>query len=159
MATAFETLVGIFQEEGIQHHVELDLQLIEASFRGEFGRYRVCFFFEEGEEIFQILVVQPCIVPEGCRPAVGEAINRVNWKIKIGKFEMNHDDGELRYHLANCFPAGTPDPLVVRRLIGTALRASDRYFPAWMSIIYGNELPEVAVECDEGGTWVVDRPE
>ncbi len=37
------------------------------------------------------------------------------------------------------------DAEIIRRLIGTAVYTVDHYFPAMMSIIYGNELPEDAI--------------
>ncbi|MCR4415026.1 MAG: YbjN domain-containing protein [Thermoguttaceae bacterium] len=159
MATAFETLIGIFEEDGLRHRVIPDRHLVEAGFRGEAGRYLLHFHVDEGEGVFQIFVMLPCFIPEGCRLAVAEAICRANFGMKVGNFELDCDDGEVRFHVGNCFPEGTLDPHVVRRLLGTALHVADRYLPALMSVVYGNELPKDAIEYVEGAARVVDCSE
>ena len=59
---------------------------------------------------------------------------------------MDYADGELRFQIYHCFGEGSFDQQVVRRLLGTAIHTFDRYFPAFMSIIYGNEVVKDAIE-------------
>jgi hypothetical protein len=91
----------------------------------------------------------PATVPEGCRASIAEATVRANYGMKLGKFELDFSDGEIRFHLGNVFPPGGFDDDIVRRLIGTTIHVMDRYFPAFMSIIYANELPQDAITLAE----------
>jgi hypothetical protein len=61
----------------------------------------------------------------------------------MGKFELDYSSGELRFQIANAFTAEGLNAEIIRRMIGTAVHTVDRYFPAVMSIVYGNELPQV----------------
>ena len=40
---------------------------------------------------------------------------------------------------------------VIDRMIGTAINILDMYLPAFLSVIYGNELPKDAIRCVEAG--------
>ena len=97
------------------------------------------------EGLLQLFAPLPAKIPPGCRPAVAEAVTRANYGMKMGKFELDYSSGELRFQIANAFTAEGLDAEIIRRLIGTAVHMVDHYFPAVMSIVYGNELPEDAI--------------
>jgi hypothetical protein len=40
---------------------------------------------------------------------------------------------------------------VIDRMIGTAINMLDTYLPAFLSVIYGNDLPKDAIRCVEAG--------
>lgn len=145
METAFESLVRFFETEGLKHGVDHDPDVVTAGFRGDNLSVVVYFVLDAETRILQLFAPLPTKVPEGCRPAVAEAIVRANYGMKVGKFEMDLADGELRFHAANIFPAEDFDVMVIRRLIGAVVHTLDRYFPAIMSVIYGNEAPKDAI--------------
>ena len=95
--------------------------------------------------LLQLFAPLPSKIPPGCRPAIAEAIARANYGMKLGKFELDYSGGELRFQIANAFTAEGLDAEIIRRLIGTAVHSVDRYYPAVMSVVFGNELPEDAI--------------
>ena len=74
---------------------------------------------------------------------------RANYGLKVGKFEMDYDDGEIRVHVAHVLTEGELDDAVIARLFGTGMALLDRYLPAVLSVIYGNELPRDAIRSVE----------
>jgi hypothetical protein len=144
--TAFESLRRLFEADDLKHHADYEQSVLIAGFEGRNAQFRVFFKVDEEDQLFQIFVLVPAIVPEGCRSAISEAIVRANHGMKVGSFEMDLSDGEIRFHIGYPFPDGNLDHDIVRRLIGTAIYTADRYFPAFMSIIYANDLPKDAIE-------------
>jgi hypothetical protein len=91
----------------------------------------------------------PLPVPQGCRPAIAEAVTRANYGLHMGKFEMDFNDGELRFQTSQILTGATVGEDVIDRMIGVTMAMLDRYMPAFLSVIYGNELPKDAIQCVE----------
>lgn len=91
------------------------------------------------------------VAPER-RTAVAEYITRVNYGLPMGCFEMDWEDGEVRYRTALDYE-GTPLALVqVNNLIQPAIHVSDRYLPGLLRVASGEQEPEEAVAEAEGRT-------
>ena len=88
-------------------------------------------------------------IPEGARPAIAETITRANCGLRVGKFEMDFDAGELRFQAAQILTDDDLEEHVIDRLMGTIMSMLDMYLPAVFSVVYGNELPEDAIRCAE----------
>ncbi len=91
------------------------------------------------------------LVPEGCRSAIAEAVVRANYGLRVGKFELDFNDGELRFQAAHIMTDDVVGEQVMDRLIVTTIGMLDTYLPAFLSVIYGNELPKDAIQCVEPG--------
>jgi hypothetical protein len=193
--SAFEKLVGHFEDRDLRFAAQEERQTVTADFRGEVGTFRVLARVDDTEGLFQVFGYMPVRIPEGARPVIAEAITRANFGLKIGKFEMDMDDGEVLFQAAQVFlGAGrnrggggregaslTDDALdggstesvdhspenlgddshdhevdglndvVIGRLIATSLAMLDKYVPAFLSIVYGNELARDAIRRVESG--------
>lgn len=144
MVTAFESLVQFFETDELTHETRPEQRLVIAGFRGEKANIQAYFTVDEEQSIFQIFATIPVKVPEGARRAIAETVVRANFGMKLGGFEMDFRDGELRFHVGTTY-VDTLDYATIRRLLGTVFHCIDRYFPAFMAVIYANELPEDAV--------------
>lgn len=88
----------------------------------------------------------PTRVPEGARPMILEAIDRMNWGLPHGRFEMDMSDGELRFYNARMLDdSEIPELTTIRNLFASALATADRYLPAINSVVFANDTPEDAV--------------
>ena len=191
MNSAYEKLVGHFEERELRYAAQEERQTVTADFRGEVGTFRVLARVDETEGLFQVFGYLPVRIPEGARPAVAEAITRANFGLKIGKFEMDMDDGEVLFQAAQVFvghgsshpashlsshPSGHDseelaeesssddssdnssdntseglNDVVIGRLIATSLAMLDKYAPAFLSVVYGNEPARDAIRRVESG--------
>lgn len=79
------------------------------------------------------------------RPRTSELLMRANFGLKYGNFEMDYDDGELRYKTSLIFPDGALTEEGVRRLVLINLMTMNRYLPAIMSVAFGGKDPSAAL--------------
>lgn len=112
--------------------------------------YRIVATVDPEDGLFQVFGHSPVRVPEGSRPAIAETIARANYGLKVGKFELDIDEGDLRFQAAQILIDEQLEDETIRRLIGTTMAMLNAYLPAVLSVIYGNELPKDAVKQIEG---------
>lgn len=86
------------------------------------------------------LTFYPMRAPEARRTAMAEAINRINQSLVFGNFEMDPEDGEIRFRTTVEAPSAM-DYKMFDRVFHSNLSAADRYFPALMAVAYGNAVP------------------
>jgi len=151
MGSAYEQLIEHFEKRGLKHTQHPETQAVVASFGGHAGSYRVLGRVGDDRQLFQVFGLTPFRVPEGSRAAIAETIARANYGLMLGKFELDLDDGELRFQVAHILTSDMLDDNVIERMIGVTLSMLDMYLPAFLSVIYGNELPRLAVRCVEAG--------
>jgi hypothetical protein len=157
MNAAYEKLIHHLDEHNVRYLMGDDNRSICADFRGEVGTYRIFATVDPDDGLFQVFGNSPVYVPEGCRPAIAETVTRANYGLKVGKFEMDFGDGELRFHASQLLPDDTLEDETIERLIGTTMAMLNMYLPAILSVIYGNELPKDAIGCVEAGRRGVDE--
>ncbi len=145
MNAAYEKLCEHLTSQNIGFWSHSEDMSICADFRGEVGTYRLYARVEADDNLFQVFGYSPVRVPAGARPAVTETVSRANFGLKIGKFELDLDEGNLRYQAAQILPEGELDEQTIQRLIGTTIAMLNVYLPAVLSVIYGNELPIDAI--------------
>jgi len=149
MTAAYERLVQHLDEHHVRYEAHAEVGVICANFHGEVGAYRVVASVDPEADLFEVFSCAPIRVPIGARPSIAEALMRANYGLKIGKLEMDFDDGEIRFHVAQMLNDGLLHEAVIGRSLGMAIAMLDRYLPAILSVVYGNELPQDAVRSAE----------
>jgi hypothetical protein len=157
MNAAYERLCDHLTSQNIGFWSRDEDLSICTDIRGEVGTYRIFARVDAHDSLFQVFGNSPVRVPQGSRPAVAETVMRANFGLKVGKFEMDFDDGELRFQAAQILPGDDLDDKTIQRLIGTTMSMLNVYLPAILSVIYGNELPQDAVRHAEPGRFVSDE--
>jgi hypothetical protein len=147
---AFDTL-GRFLEEDEWYPQQIeDRYVYRMGFNGKNGQ-TTCFAQIQVElEQFLFYVVAPVKVPEEQRQAVAEFVTRANYGLRIGNFEMDFGDGEVRYKSSLDFEGAELTPELVRHAIYPAVQTMDRYLPGVMGLLYGDKSPAEAIAEVEG---------
>lgn len=145
MDTAYDKLIQHLDGRDVRYQANDDRGSICADFRCEVGTYRVIAMVDQDGGLFQVFGYAPMRVPEGARPAIAETIARANYGMRVGKFEMDFDDGELRFQASQILTGEDLEDEVIDRMMATTMSMLDVYLPAVLSVIYGNELPEDAI--------------
>jgi hypothetical protein len=124
-----------------------------AVFRVQYSGRNATFpcFVQVRVELEQLLVYAVCPVrtPEEARSRVAEFITRANYGMRIGNFELDYDDGEVRYKTSVDFEG---EPLTVRWLRGLlypAVQTLDTYLPGLLAVAHGERSPLDAVKLIE----------
>lgn len=85
-------------------------------------------------------------VPEDRRPPVAEFITRANYGKRIGFFEMDWRDGEIRFNVSFAVADGALTDEQIEQAVDRALDGMNLHFVALMSVIYGGREPLAALD-------------
>ena len=142
---AFEILGKFLAEDGWFPQQLEDRTIYTMGFEGSNGRVTCYAQVRVDLEQFIFYVMAPAKVPENKRSLVAEFIARANYGLRIGNFEMDYSDGEVRYKSSLDFEGIVLQPELIKNAIYPAVQTTDRYLPGLMGIIYGDKLPEEAI--------------
>lgn len=113
---------------------------------GHHADYRIQFRITHEGDYFQLVSYYPFRVrDEKLRLSVAELLTRANYKMLVGKFEMDMSDGEIRFQVSHLIDGGIFTAETVERIYMTSLFTLDRYFPALMQHIHAGYTPEDAI--------------
>jgi hypothetical protein len=121
--------------QGWPHEKLPDLDVISFAFQGDHERW-VCYVEaqEEHERVVARSVV-PYNLPAQRRPAAMEFIARVNYGLVIGNFEMDLEDGEIRFKTGIDVKGTTLTPVLVERFVIPNLYAMNTYLPGLEALV------------------------
>lgn len=121
------------------------------SYSGKNGDLRCYAIVRVDLEEFLFYAVAPVKVPDEVRMAVAEYITRANYGLRIGNFELDYSDGEVRYKSSLDFESQSLTPDLIRNAIYPAVHTMDRYLPGLLRVSFGGATPHEAIEEVEGG--------
>ncbi|MBB4210894.1 hypothetical protein EV659_103339 [Rhodothalassium salexigens DSM 2132] len=112
---------------------------------GSFCDYQLrCLWREEGRAL-QIANLFDLKVPEAKRPAVYEAIGRLNERLWLGHFEMWAEEGLIMFRHAAVVD-GAIGQTHVELLIETAHAECERYYPVFQFILWSGKTAQEAID-------------
>ena len=149
--TLMNQLAGFLQAEEWQYHVVDGEPLLHLGFSGANGRW-YC-FAQERREFNQLLfysVLLPQTPPDRIY-AMAEFVSRVNYGLALGNFELDFDDGEVRFKTA-LDATDLADEVMddhIRNLVYGNLLTVDHYHEGMVRVMETDVAPEaVAMEFD-----------
>ncbi|CAB9506505.1 Pfam:DUF1790 [Seminavis robusta] len=114
---------------------------------------QVMLFVNEETNVFQYYMGLPVYVPEDKRNDVAVYLTYVNYDTYMGSFEMNMDDGEIRFK--NYYKLAEGDGLsteMVQEVFDSSEERMETFFPGLMAILYTGKDPQEAFnDCFETG--------
>ena len=142
---AFETL-GHFLEEDEWHPQRMeDATIYRMGVAGRNGQFACYAQIRVTLEQFMFYAVAPVKAPEETRQAVAEFITRANYGLRVGNFELDFGDGEIRYKSSLDFEGETLTPGLIKVAIYPAVQTLDHYLPGLMKVIYSGATPAEAI--------------
>lgn len=120
--------------------------ILRMAFKGDNGQWTVIVQSKEvqGQVLFYSISAQS--VENGRREAVAEYLHRANYGRPLGNFEMDFDDGEVRFKTSIDVEGAELTPTQIRNLIYVNVVTFDRYLPGLNSVIAGELEPAAAIE-------------
>ncbi|MFN9516699.1 MAG: YbjN domain-containing protein [Pseudanabaena sp.] len=142
-----EVVINFFKENNwsfSQHETEPILQM---GYQGENCDWTCVVRIRESPSQFIFYSVCPINIPTKKRLAISEFLTRANFGLIVGNFEMDFQDGEVRYktYAIN----GENNPLnseLIGQLIFVNVMTMDKYLPALMSVLYANVPIDQAIQ-------------
>jgi hypothetical protein len=121
------------------------------SYSGKNGDLRCYAIVRVDLEEFLFYAVAPVKVPEEVRMSIAEYLTRANYGLRIGNFELDYSDGEVRYKSSLDFEGQVLNEDLIRNAIYPAVHTMDRYLPGILRVSFGGATPHEAIEEVEGG--------
>ncbi len=147
---AFETLRVFLESDGWYPQPLEDKTIYRAAFDGKNGELRCYAQVRVELEQFLFYAVAPVKVPEEARSDVAEYLTRANYGLRIGNFELDYRDGEVRYKSSLDFEGQKLTNNLIRNTIYPAVQTMDRYLKGLLSVMFGGRTPLEAIEEVEG---------
>lgn len=148
MSNGYQTLINHFTTNQWNFERDDEAEILRASYAGKNVEFR-CAAMINDDEIVQFFSVLPTRVPPEKRALVAELCVRASFGMKVGTFEFDMETGDIRFHTSAPYPVGTLDDSVIRHVIGINLIMTDKYYPAFMSVIFAGQSPVDAIQAIE----------
>lgn len=146
----FATLGQFLEEDGWHPQPIEDRHAYHMFFRGNNGETHCFARIRIDLEQLMFYVVAPVKAPENSFDTIIEFITRANYGLRIGNFEFDYSDGEIRYKSSLDFEKVELTSQSIRNAIYPAVSTMDRYLPGLMSVMYGGKSAEEAIAEIEG---------
>lgn len=136
---------------------EIGLFKCGVSIENAVGNVRV--FINATDNHVSCMYVLPQSAPESSRAVVAELVCRINYKLAFGQFDMDFNDGEIRFRYVMPSEELTEDPMEkARRLLYLPHAMVLRYGVAFVKVMLGASTPEAAIKEAEAGIDGGDEP-
>jgi hypothetical protein len=121
-------------------NVDLEQEIIELAFHGNHGQWRMILGIQQSGEVRKLMLIAPHIaaVAKKKRLECLEALMAVNYRIAMGKFGLDLDDGEVR--LEEAIPLAN-DAITFEQFqlaLGAMMQTVAMYHSLLPRIVYGN---------------------
>lgn len=107
---------------------------------------KVHIFINVHDDSFSILSILPLNADENVRKDMAEFLTRANYALNLGNFEMDFDDGEIRYKTSHYCGNTIPTFEQIGRNLYVNILTVDRYGDGIAKILFGMGTPKEAVE-------------
>ncbi len=116
-------------------------------FKGLYNSFRFILFV--GEDEIQNYAMFPASAKDKLSE-MAEFITRANYGLKYGDFEMDWNDGEVRFHLSFPMSSVHADEIILPTLLMAPPRMLDQYSKGFTEILMSLKTPEDAIKDCEG---------
>lgn len=144
--TAFETLGRFLEADQWFPQVVDEQYAYRTYYKGKNGELRIFAQVRVDLEQFIFYAISTVKVPEEARPAIAEFITRANFGLRVGNFEMDYSDGEVRYKSSLDFEGEPLTDNLIRNAVYPAVQTMDSYLPGLMKVAFGGLTPFEAIE-------------
>ena len=111
------------------------------------GKLSECrLFIDIKEKLILNYAVIDMRADEEARPKVAEFLERANYGLNFGNFEMDWEDGEIRYKMTVDCENQTPGYDIIDRMVVMPALMFQRYGDGLLSVLFGFAEPKEAVE-------------
>ena len=149
---ALQAVAAFFTEDGWSFEQMPERPILRLPFQGKGGRWNCYAQIRVTRDVEQILFysVLPLNVPADKLSAIAEFITRANYGMALGNFELDFNDGEVRYKTSVDVTDTEITSNLLRPLIYTNVLMMDKYMSGLMAVVYADMSPAEAVKQIEG---------
>ncbi|PKK88818.1 MAG: hypothetical protein CVV64_17190 [Candidatus Wallbacteria bacterium HGW-Wallbacteria-1] len=146
MGKLHETVKAFMLDDDWHYESDEERFVIRCAIKCRNATFRIIMDSEEEMERFRVFIMCPNFIPEEHRFRLCEFINRANYGLRMGNFEMDMKDGEVRFRLSIDVEGGELTHMMIKNMIRSGYSLMDKYYPGIMAILYGGLAPAAAIE-------------
>ena len=113
---------------------------------------KVDFLIHIRDEFFVVYACPP-LTAKDCLPEMAEFIARANYGLQNGCFELDFEDGEIRFRTFVDCDGQLPAESVIRNSVYTAVTMMRRYGDGIAAVLFGAQTPVIAVAACEAAPF------
>lgn len=140
-----ETVIDFFTEDDWTFTKLQGQSTLQVTCQGKNGRWNCYALAREDQEQFVFYSIYPNAAPEDKRLVMAEFLTRANYGLIIGNFEMDFNDGEIRYKTSIVVEGDLLTTDLIKQLVYGNVMMMDHYFPGIQAVINGSKLPMEAI--------------
>ncbi len=143
-------------------NVDEEQEIIEMAFHGNHGQWRMIVGIQQQGEVRKLMLIAPYIgtVTRKKRLACLEALMAVNYRIAMGKFGLDLDDGEVRLEEAIPLARGSVTFEQFQLALGAMMQTVAMYHSLLPRIVYGNlSVQDALMACEREFLQEMSLPE
>ncbi len=148
-STLFSVVMSFFEEDNWEYQRSND-EVLLMQFRAEHALLRCVAQVEPTQEVFLFYSMLGVYVPEPKREKVALFLTRANYGMRVGNFEMDLEDGEVRFKTSLVASGAEATSEMVRRIVYYNLAMMDKYYAGMMRVVFADITPEEAIHEIEG---------
>jgi hypothetical protein len=145
MKYLYESVVNFFIQDD-WNYTEIEAgESVSLEIKMENSNYTCYAIVDDEDNIFKFYSTSPLKTPKKKLLQIAELLTRANYGLTLGNFEMDFEDGEVRYKTSILVGDRELDYPVIKGMVYLNLFTIDKYLPAIMKVIYTNISPEEAI--------------
>lgn len=141
--------------------IDHEQEIIELVFHGKHGQWRMIVGMQQQGEVRKLMLITPHVgtITRKKRLQCLEALMAVNYRIAMGKFGVDLDDGEVRLEEAIPLANGSITFEQFQLAIGAIMQTLSMYQSLLPRIVYGNLSVQEALEaCEQEFLQDIEEP-
>ncbi|MFA6319062.1 MAG: YbjN domain-containing protein [Elusimicrobiota bacterium] len=120
--------------------------IIKTGVRVKNASYRMFIDCVEVRQQVMLYVLSPDVVAPEKRLFAAEFLTRANYGLRFGNFELDMDDGEVRFKVSVDVEGSLLSTQMVRNMVAMAVLTMDRYYPGLKAVCLTDTTPKSAAE-------------
>lgn len=142
---AFNKLKDFLIQEGWNIELVDNYSAYSSKYEGSIGSYTCYFQIRPDLEQFLFYAVPEFTTPQEKLADVAEYVARVNSGMRIGNFEIDFRDGQIRFKSSVNFRDTNLTSALIGGAVSPALEALETYIPGLLNVIAGKQTPVKAI--------------
>jgi hypothetical protein len=144
MGRISDAVVAYIEQRGWPHELDAGRDLVSFPAMGNNGQWTIVAAAREADEQLLVHSLLEIDVPVDRRVELALFLTRANFGLVIGNFELDLDDGELRYKTSVDVEGTELTEPMIDQLVLANVAITDRYLPGIVAVLQGAE-PQAAV--------------
>ena len=141
----FETVTGYFKQQDWRFSKLDGKDVLRMGYSGK--NLSMHCFAEVDEELQQFFFysILEDHAPVEKHQQIAEFITRANYGLKLGNFEMDYFDGEIRFRTSLALHGGILTADLIKAQVDANVQTMDKFGPGMMAVLYGDVDPAMAI--------------